>query len=224
MPDFVTQYQGLALDLLRGAGIALGVTLAAEIIGTVLGLFVALCRLYGNALVRAAALVYVDAIRGTPMLVQILLLYFGVPGLVSSITGEPFNVPVLVAGIAALGLNSGAYVSEVYRSAISSIDKGQHEAARALGLSRVQTMRFIVLPQAFRFAIPPLGNEFITLLKDTSLLSVIGVMEITMRGQLYMSRTYEAFTAFTGVAITYLAMTVTISLLLRRLERKLRIP
>lgn len=242
--------------LARGAGIAVAVTIAAEIIGTVIGLFVALARLYGGWWLRAPALVYVDMIRGTPMLVQIFLVYFGLPGLYQSLTGNPFNpglwvdenLPamtsffarfagegfsaggwfsdnfVFIAGVLALGLNSGAYVSEVYRTAIGSIDKGQSEAARALGLSRRQTMRFVVLPQAFRWAIPPLGNEFITLLKDTSLLSVIGVAEITQQGQLYMSRTYAAFPAFLGVALTYLVLTLTISFLLRRLEGRLRVP
>lgn len=162
--------------------------------------------------------------RGTPMLVQILFVYFGLPGLVNELTGHAVNIQPLYAGIAALGLNSAAYVSEVYRATIGSIDKGQAEAARALGLGRVQTMIHVVLPQAFRIAVPPLGNEFITLLKDTSLLSVIAVTEIVRGGQIYIARTYAAFPGYLGIALTYLVMTVAISAMLRILERRLRVP
>jgi polar amino acid transport system permease protein len=210
--------------LVRGTGIAVGVVVASELLGTVLGLFLALCRLSGRWALILPALVYVDIIRGTPMLVQILFVYFGVPALVSGVTGHPFNIPPLVAGIAALGCNSGAYVSEIYRTAIGSIDRGQTEAAKALGMTRTQTFRFVVFPQAFRWAIPPLGNEFITLLKDTSLLSVIAVLEVVKEGQLYMARTYAVFPTYLAIAIVYLVMTVTISVGLRQVERKLRVP
>jgi polar amino acid transport system permease protein len=217
--------------LVRGAGIAVTVVLCAEVLGTVLGLGLALLRLSGRWWLSASALVYVDVIRGTPMLVQILFIYFGIPSLFSAATGRVFSLGSwfddyypYIAGISALGLNSAAYVSEIYRTAISSIDKGQAEAARALGLSRVQTFRFVVFPQAFRWAVPPLGNEFITLLKDTSLLSVIAVMEIVKQGQLYMARTYAVFPAYLAVALVYLVMTFTIATALRFVERKMRVP
>jgi His/Glu/Gln/Arg/opine family amino acid ABC transporter permease subunit len=218
-------------SLLDGAKIAIEVVICAELIGTIVGLLLALCRLAKTRWLSWPALVYVDVIRGTPMLVQILIIYFGIPGLVMSITGEPFstnetvnNYYPYIAGIVALGFNSAAYVSEVYRTAISSIDKGQTEAARALGLSRLQTMRHVVLPQAFRWAIPPLGNEFITLLKDTSLLSTISVIEVVRAGQLYTSRTAAVFPTYIGIALVYLVMTLVISFGLRALERKLKVP
>lgn len=211
-------------ELLRGAGTAILVVLCAETIGTILGLGLALCRLSGTRLLRWPALVYVDLFRGTPMLVQILFVYFALPDLLGHLTGQKYIIPALAAGIAALGLNSAAYVSEVYRAAIIAIDKGQIEASRALGLSRFQTMRHIVLPQAFRLAIPPLGNEFITLLKDTSLLSVISVSEILYQGQIYGSRTYAVLPSYLGVAIVYLALTLPTTAALRGLEKKLKVP
>ena len=210
--------------LIKGAGISLFVALIAELIGTALGLLLALVRLYGPVWLRIPAIAYVDLMRGTPMLVQILFAYFALPSLISQVTGHSFDIQPLHAGIVALGLNSAAYVSEVYRSTIGSIDRGQSEAARSLGLNWRQAMRYVVLPQAFRIAVPPLGNEFITLVKDTSLLSVIAVNEIVKEGQIYIGRTYAAFPAYLGIALTYLLMTVTISALLRQLERRLRIP
>ena len=218
-------------SLLRGAGIAVVVVACAELIGTTLGLLVALLRLSGRRWLSVPALVYVDLIRGTPMLVQILFLYFGVPGLVSGLTGRPFTLgrtldayyPYL-AGVAALGFNSAAYVSEIYRATLGAVDRGQTEAAKALGLSPAQTFRHVVFPQAFRVAVPPLGNEFVTLLKDTSLLSVIAVAEIVKQGEIYRARTYAVFPTYLAVAMVYVAMTVTITAGLRVLERKLRIP
>lgn len=211
-------------NLIKGAGIAVLVVLAAEVIGTVIGLALALARLSGRRILAWPTAIYVDVIRGTPMLVQILIAYFGVPSLLQSLTGQSWNINPYAAGIAALGLNSAAYVSEIYRTAIGNIDRGQTEASRALGMSWYQTMRHIILPQAFRWAIPPLGNEFITLLKDTSLLSVIAVLEIVKEGQLYMGRTYAVFPTYIGIALVYLAMTLTITSGLRMLERKLKIP
>lgn len=218
-------------NLLRGAGIAVAVVACAELIGTTLGLLVALLRLSGRRWLSVTALVYVDLVRGTPMLVQILFLYFGVPGLVSGITGRPFTLgPALdeyypyVAGVTALGLNSSAYVSEIYRATLGAVDRGQTEAAKALGLSAGQTFRFVVFPQAFRVAVPPLGNEFVTLLKDTSLLSVIAVAEVVKEGEIYRARTYAVFPTYLAVALVYVAMTVTITAGLRVLERKLKIP
>lgn len=211
-------------SLLRGSGIAVLVVICAELMGTIIGLALALCRLSDRRWLSLPAMIYVDLIRGTPMLVQILFVYFGLPNLVSNITGGSFNIPPLLAGIVALGLNSGAYVSEIYRTAISSIDRGQAEAARALGLSRRQTFLYIIFPQAFRWAVPPLGNEFITLLKDTSLLSVISVSEIVYQGQIYMSRTYAVFPSYLGIAAVYLVMTLTITTILRYVEKGLKVP
>ncbi len=225
MPQDYLHHLGTVMPaLLKGAWIAVYVVVAAEAIGISFGLLIALARLSKSRWLTWPALAYVDLIRGTPMLVQILFLYFGVPSLVSTVTGNPWNISPILAGILALGFNSAAYVSEVFRTAIGSIDKGQYEASRALGLTRFQTFRYVVLPQAFRWAIPPLGNEFITLLKDTSLLSVIGVAEILKEGQLYAARTYAIFPTYVGIAIVYIILTLSIANVLRFVERKLKVP
>jgi His/Glu/Gln/Arg/opine family amino acid ABC transporter permease subunit len=224
MSDYLHHLISIAPALLNGAWIAVAVVVAAETIGITVGLMIALMRLSTSRWLSVPALVYVDLIRGTPMLVQILFLYFGLPALVTELTGGRFIINPYVAGVLALGFNSAAYVSEIYRTAIGSLDKGQSEAARALGLTRVQTMRYVIFPQAFRWAVPPLGNEFITLLKDTSLLSVIGVIEILKAGQLYAARTYAVFPSYLGVAIMYIILTISIANILRVVERKLKVP
>lgn len=222
--SFLGHVVAILPELAKGAGIAVLVVLIAETMATVLGLGLALMRLSGSRALSIVARVYVDLIRGTPMLVQILLLYFGVPSLISAMTGSPFNPDPLVAGTLALGLNSAAYVSEIYRATLGSIDRGQGEAACALGLSPVQRFRYVIFPQAFRIAIPPLGNEFVTLLKDTSLLSVIAVMEIVKVGQLYMARTYAVFPTYVAIALTYVILTFAITSILRVVERRMTLP
>ncbi len=134
----------------------------------------------------------------TPLLVQVLSIYFGIPGLVNAITGQPASINPFVAGIIAFSLNGAAYLSEIFRAGINSVDKGQWEAARSLGFSRGGTPFTIILSQAFRQSIPPMGHVFITLLKDTSLLS-----EITMEGQNYIARTYAAFPTYVAIALIY---------------------
>lgn len=261
-------------DLWRGAIVAVMVVIVAELIGVTIGLTLALMRLSGRRLLAWPAIGYVDLIRGTPMMVQILFFFFAVPALYKAATGADLNpglwidenLPSLtrlgdwlfrehwptigigdwvltkpsefpfewrywyndyfpfLAGTLALGLNSGAYVSEVFRTAIGSIDRGQSEAARALGLTRRQTFRFVIFPQAFRWAIPPLGNEFVTLLKDTSLLFYIGVVEILKTGQDYMARTYAVFPTYVAIAIVYIILTMSVSYALRYVEKRLKVP
>jgi glutamine transport system permease protein len=158
--------------------------------------------------------VYVDFIRGTPLLVQIFLVYFALPALIGH------RVDAFFAAISACSINSGAYVAEIFRGGIQSIDKGQMEAGRSLGMTWWQTMRFIILPQAFKRIIPPLGNEFIAMLKDSSLVSVIGFEELTRRGQLIIARTYASFEIWLAVALIYLLMTFAVARLVSRLERR----
>ena len=160
------------------------------------------------------AAVYADCIRGTPLLVQIFLIYFALP----MITGQ--RVEPFIAAVAACGINSGAYVSEIFRAGIQSIDVGQMEAGRSLGLTWWQTMRYIILPQAFKNILPPLGNEFIAMLKDSSLVSVIGFEELTRRGQLIIAQTYGSFEIWMTVAILYLIMTLAISRFVAWLEKR----
>lgn len=203
--------------LLEGAIFTIEITVLSVAIGTLIGLFVGVGRISSIRIIRWAAAVYVDFIRGTPLLVQIFLIYFALP-VVTGIKMNPF-----VAAITACSINSGAYVAEIFRAGIESIDSGQMEAGRSLGLSWMQTMRYIIIPQAFKRVIPPLGNEFIALLKDSSLVSVIGFEELTRRGQLVIARTYASLEIWICVALIYLAMTLTISRFVAFLERRYKV-
>lgn len=200
--------------LLVGAGVTIKITALSVAFGVVIGLFVGIARISRIKLLRVLAAIYVDFFRGTPLLVQIFLVYFALP----VITGQ--RVDPFVAAIGSCGINSGAYVAEIFRAGIQSIDKGQMEAGRSLGMTWVQTMRYIIVPQAFKRVIPPLGNEFIALLKDSSLVSVIGFEELTRRGQLIIAKTYGSLEIWLSVAVIYLAMTLTISRFVAYLERR----
>ncbi|MDX9872433.1 MAG: amino acid ABC transporter permease [Clostridia bacterium] len=203
--------------LLAGAGITLRITVISVGLGLFIGMFVGIARLIKFWPVRFIARVYVDFIRGTPLLVQIFIIYFALPVIFKQ------RIDPFIAAIAACSINSGAYIAEIFRAGIQSIDKGQTEAGRSLGMSWVQTMRYIILPQAFKRIIPPLGNEFIAMLKDSSLVSVIGFEELTRRGQLIIARTYASFDIWITVAIIYLVMTLTISRFVDFLERRFKI-
>lgn len=200
--------------LLLGAGVTIEITAVSVFIGFCIGLFVGIARICKVKVLRILAAIYADCIRGTPLLVQIFLIYFALPIL----TGQ--RVEPFVAAVAACGINSGAYVSEIFRAGIQAIDVGQMEAGRSLGLSWWQTMYYIILPQAVRNILPPLGNEFIAMLKDSSLVSVIGFEELTRRGQLIIAQTYGSFEIWSTVAILYLIMTLAISRVVAMLEKK----
>lgn len=203
--------------LLQGAVITIQITVMAVGCGFFIGMIAALANLSRFKIVRLLVKCYVELFRGTPLLVQIFMIYFALP----MVIGQSINP--YVAAVTACSINSGAYVSEIFRAGIQSIDKGQMEAGRSLGLTWAQTMRYIVMPQAFKAIIPPLGNEFITMMKDTSLVSVIGFEELTRRGQLIIARTYGSFEIWTAVAIIYLIMTLSISQLVAFLERRYNI-
>ena len=199
--------------LLMGAGVTIEITAFSVAIGFFIGLFVGIARISQFKILRIMAAVYADCIRGTPLLVQIFLIYFALPMAIGQRV-EPF-----IAAVAACGINSGAYVSEIFRAGIQAIDVGQMEAGRSLGLTWWQTMRFIILPQAFKNILPPLGNEFIAMLKDSSLVSVIGFEELTRRGQLIIAQTYGSFEIWMTVAVLYLIMTMAISRIVAFLEK-----
>lgn len=211
--DFSLIWNSLPL-LLAGAGVTIEITAIAVGLGFIFGLITSVCRLSGVKILQVLAVCYVNIIRGTPMLVQIFLIYFALP----MVIGERINP--FVAAVAACSINSGAYVSEIFRAGIQSVDKGQMEAGRSLGLSWMQTMRYVILPQAFKHVIPPLGNEFISMTKETSLVSVIGFEELTRRGQLIIAKTYGSFEIWLTVAAIYLVMTLTIARLVSYLERR----
>ena len=200
--------------LLMGAGVTIEITAFSVAIGFFIGLFVGIARISQFKILRIMAAVYADCIRGTPLLVQIFLIYFALPMAIGQRV-EPF-----IAAVAACGINSGAYVSEIFRAGIQASDVGQMEAGRSLGLTWWQTMRFIILPQAFKNILPPLGNEFIAMLKDSSLVSVIGFEELTRRGQLIIAQTYGSFEIWMTVAVLYLIMTMAISRIVAFLEKR----
>ena len=194
------------------------ISVFAIMLGFGLGIVGGLARVSRLRLVRVPATAYVDVVRGTPLLVQLFLWYFGLTiGL--GVTMDP-----LVASIIAVGVHSGAYQSEIVRGGVNSIPKGQEEAARATGMTHLQAMRFVILPQALRLILPPLTNEFVIVIKDSSLASVIAVVEITaMAGQL--NGTYfQPFEIFIFAAFLYLCLTYATSFMMRALERKYHIP
>ncbi len=202
--------------LLLGALMTLKITSIAVLMGLVIGTFVGMGRLSRLKMVSYPAAVYVEFLRGTPLLVQIFLIYYGLPSL-------GLNLRAFPAAVIALGINSGAYVAEIVRAGIQSVPKGQYEAARSLGMTHSQAMRYIILPQAFRNILPALGNEFIALLKDSSLVSVIGITELMKSGQIVISRTFASFSIYGGVALIYFAMTFTLSRIVRYIEKRLAI-
>lgn len=202
--------------LLKGAGLTLEITALAVGIGLFLGLLIGMGQISRHRFLRWPAKVYVDVIRGTPLLIQIFIIYFALPNII----GE--RIDPFVAAVVACSLNSGAYIAEIFRAGIQSISLGQLRAGLSLGLTHGQSMRYIVLPQAFKRIIPPLGNEFIAMLKDSSLVSVIGFEELTRSGQLIIAETYATMEIWTVVAFLYLIMTLTISQIVGYLERRYR--
>ena len=184
-------------------------------VGFVLGALAGMMKISRSLLLRNVAGIYIESIRGTPMLVQAMFLYFGLPMAIG------MRIPPVIAGIVVIAVNSGAYIAEIVRGAIQSIDPGQMEAGRSIGLTRPQTMRYIIWPQAFKRMIPPLGNQFIISLKDTSLLMVIGVAELMRTGDEITAVNFRAFEVYLTVALVYLAMTLSLAKILKRVEKKL---
>lgn len=204
--------------LLRGAVVTLQLTALSVVLGMIAGSLIGITRLSQVLPIRWAARAYIDFFRGTPLLVQIYMIYFGIPALVQQL-GFPFSFNPWSAAVIALSLNSAAYIAEIVRAGIQSIELGQSEAAQSLGLSSVQTMRYVIFPQAFRRMLPPLGNEFISMLKDTSLVAIIGFEELFRNGQLIVAGNYRSFEIYTGVALIYLCLTLLSSQAFSRLEQ-----
>ncbi len=203
--------------LLKGAGVTLYISGFSMLFGLAAGTAVGIMRVSRRKYLSIPAGCYVEFIRGTPLLVQIFLIYFGLPTL-------GFDIPADIAAILALTINSAAYVAEIVRAGIQSIGKGQFTASKSLGLNAFQTMTEIILPQAFRNTLPAIGNEFIALIKESSLISVIGIAELTRQGQFIISRTFMSFEIYAGVALIYFAMTFTISRIFRIIEKKVIVP
>lgn len=202
--------------LLEGLLVTLQIAGVGCGIGLSLGTLLALMQTSQLGLLRGIVATYVTIIRGTPMLIQILCAYYVLPQI-------GIQIPAIWAAIIAIGLNSAAYISQIIRSGISSVSIGQIEAGKVLGLTTTQIARYIVLPQAFRVVLPALGNEFVTLIKDSSLASMIGVAELSRQGRLIISHTYDAISIFLAVAILYLIITTAISLIIAKLEQRTKI-
>ncbi|MEF2767388.1 MAG: amino acid ABC transporter permease [Dorea phocaeensis] len=205
--------------ILEGLGVTLRVTFFAVLIGIVIGFMVAVVRSTYDRTGKLKVLnlfckLYLTVIRGTPVVVQLLIIYFVIFG--SS------DISKTLVAVMAFGLNSGAYVAEIFRSGIMSIDNGQFEAGRSLGFNYVQTMVHIIMPQAFKNVLPALGNEFIVLLKETSVSGYIALQDLTKAGDIIRSRTYDAFMPLIAVALIYLAMVLIFTKLVNMLERRLR--
>lgn len=226
-------YAQVLSTLSKGVGITVLVTLVAFLSASALGLLLAVASLSRFLAFRQAARLYIEVIRGIPIIVLLLYVAFvGAPGFVALwnwATGplgiEPMrtrDLPLLWRAVAALTIAYSAFIAEVFRAGLQSVDTGQIEAAEALGLNRWLRFRHIVFPQAFRTILPPLGNDFVAMVKDSSLVSVLGVTDITQLGKVTAAGNFRYFETYNVVALIYLTMTVTLSLVLRRLELRLR--
>ncbi|MBR4668768.1 MAG: amino acid ABC transporter permease [Butyrivibrio sp.] len=203
---------------ISGLGITLEIALFAGILGIIIGTILALMKLSTTedgrpTIFSYIASIYVDIIRGTPSVLQLLIMWF--------IIMASSNNGILVASLS-FGINSGAYVSEIVRGGILAVDKGQMEAGRSLGLSKAATMRYIILPQAIKNVIPPLGNEFITLIKETAIVGYVSLADLTRVANQIASRTYDAFMPLIGAAAIYFVIIKILTILLDRLERRMR--
>lgn len=205
--------------IIDGLKVTLQVTFFAVIIGILIGFLVAIVRsTYDKTgklkLLNVLCKIYLTVIRGTPVVVQLLIIYF--------VIFASLDISKVIVAIMAFGLNSGAYVAEIFRSGIMSIDNGQFEAGRSLGFNYVQTMVYIIMPQAFKNVLPALGNEFIVLLKETSVSGYIALQDLTKGGDIIRSRTYDALMPLLAVACIYLIMVMIFTKLVNMLERRLR--
>ncbi|WLS03599.1 amino acid ABC transporter permease [Shinella oryzae] len=230
-------YRQVFSIVLKGLWVTIFVTLVAFLLATLLGLAIALMALSESKVLRQVARFYTEVIRGVPVLVLLFYIAFvGAPALVavinvaiSPLVSAGVMEPMLVRdlslmwrAIIALMIGYSAFIAEVFRAGIQSVDKEQVEAAKALGLSRVQRFRLVVFPQAIRVILPPLGNDFVAMVKDSSLVSVLGVADITQMGKVYASGSFRFFETYSIVAYVYLILTIGLSLALRALERRLR--
>ena len=217
MASFFALVRDILPALLQGTSVTLELTFVCILSGFVLGILMALGRVYGNRPIYVLATGYVELIRGTPLLVQLFLIYYGLPDV-----GIVLH-PILAAGIA-LGINTSAYQAEYFRGAIQSIPAGQMIAARSLGMGKLSSVWYIILPQALRLAIPPWSNELIYMLKYTSLAFVVGVPELMGRADIIAARNFRYFDVYLIVAIIYLVIVNLFASLLSLVEKRVKIP
>lgn len=200
--------------LISGIGVTIKVSILALILGLILGFLIALCNLSKKKILKTIGGIYTDIIRGTPSVTQLMIIYF--------VIFASVNIEKWIIAAIAFGINSGAYVSEIIRAGIMSIDKGQTEAGRSLGLTQTQTMTRIILPQALKNVFPALCNEFIVLIKETAIVGYVGLMDIQKAGDFIKSATFLAFMPLIGTAIIYYVLIKLLNIFLKWLENKLR--
>jgi polar amino acid transport system permease protein len=210
--DFIIKYK---MFYISGVQNTLLLAIFAVFFGVILGVVLALMKLSKKMIVRGIATAYIEFLRGTPVIVQIYIIYYGLPNII------PLDLPDMVWGIVALSLNSGAYVAEIIRAGIQAVDKGQMEAARSIGMPYNMGMRYIVIPQAFKNILPALGNEFIVVVKESAIVSVVGITELMYRADTIRGITYKAFAPLMVAAVIYFIITFTLSRLLGIVERRM---
>lgn len=202
-------------ELMQGAVLTVEIAFVGLLIGFALGVCAGLAKTSKIKAIKAIAVIYIESIRGTPIMVQVMFIYFGLP------LALGMRIPPFTAATVSIAINAGAYIAEIVRGSIESIDKGQTEAGRSIGLSHQKNLLYVVWPQAFRRMIPPLGNQLIISIKDTALFVVIGVGELTRTGQEIIAVNFRAFEVWMAVALIYLAITLTLSKILNYSEAKL---
>lgn len=219
--DFTRTFTEATPLLIEGIKLTILVSLLSLAIGMVIGFIACIMGMSRNPVLRVISGIYVWIIRGTPLLVQAFIIYFGVPQLIQKLIDPSFRIVAFTASVITLSLNVGAYMSEIFRGGISAVPKGQTEAARSLGLSKSRTMFKVVLPQAIKVAIPSMVNQFIITVKDTSILSVIGLADVVNKAKVYVGKSYQFFATYILVAVYYLIVISILMLISRYLEKKI---
>ncbi|MEW9122774.1 MAG: amino acid ABC transporter permease [Thermotaleaceae bacterium] len=211
--EFIGKYYSY---FVRGTIVTLNLSFFGVLLGVFIGIVLALLKLSKNKILRAFAAAYIEIVRGTPLLLQLYLVYYGLPRL----TG--LDIPSMPLGIIAVSLNSGAYVAEIIRAGILAVDKGQMEAARSLGMPHGMSMRYIIIPQAIKNILPALGNEFIILIKESAIVSIVGISDLMYNTDTLRGITYKPFMPLVIAAVIYFVITFTLSKVIGALERRLR--
>lgn len=199
-----------------GAKLTILLAICTVFFGVIIGVVLALLKISKNKVLNSIATIYIEFIRGTPVLVQVAIIYYALPDVLN------INLPEFPAAVAALAINSGAYVAEIIRAGIQAVDKGQMEASRSLGLTYSMSMRYVIIPQAIKNILPALGNEFIVVIKESSVVMVIGLKELMFNADLVRGNTFRAFEPLLVAALIYFIMTFTLSKIMGRVERSMR--
>lgn len=206
--------------LMQGIKLTILISVLSLVIGMLIGFIACIMGMSKNIILRGISAVYVWIIRGTPMIVQAFIVYFGMPQLIQKIVEPSFRLDAFTAGVITLSLNAGAYLSEIFRGGIQAVNKGQKEAARSLGMSEARTLFKIVLPQAFKVALPSMVNQFIITIKDTSILSTIGLADIVNKAKIYVGKSYQFFATYIFVAVYYLIVISILMVVSKYLEKR----